>query len=549
MNFDVKAYPLNEAVLHWLVVIGSCAAIALFIGTVVALLTLGLRGPALVVDSLKRGLADLTRLSPRRIGALSGLAFKESFHRKALNVFVVFLLLFMFGGWFLRNTPGDTPAKPYIVFVLQSIEWIVIPVALLLACWGLPADIKDRSLHTVVTKPVRRSEIVLGRMIGYGLVTTLVVAVMSVIGYVWIVRQVPSRAREQLISRVPIYSTEKVRFIDRAGTESDAGKNVGDIWTFRSFIEGQTNERAIWTFTGLPVDELRRAGELKFEYRFEAFRSHKGVVDEGVRFRLMLVNPDKNLRVPFPQTGPGQEIREFATGTEEAILKVPRALKTRPTDGSAAQAVDLFDDLMPDGRLVVEASCEDSQQYLGMARTDLFIRLPDRPFGVGYFKAMLGVWLMSLLVIMIGTAGSCFLKGPVCTLLTFGLIVMGRFLREFMAEQLGQFHSETGKVLGGGVFESIYRLVTQMNMQTPLPEGPARTVMEWLDTRVFQGLTLVHQVIPDFTYFNMKQFVANGFDVPWSASLLPAVATVLGYLLPCVVLGYFSLQLRELEAK
>jgi hypothetical protein len=47
----------------------------------------------------------------------------------------------------------------------------------------------------------------------------------------------------------------------------------------------------------------------------------------------------------------------------------------------------------------------------------------------------------------------------------------------------------------------------------------------------------------------MSPYVANGFDVPWSAALLPSLAMTLAYLLPCLLIGYYSLTLRELESK
>jgi len=136
----------------------------------------------------------------------------------------------------------------------------------------------------------------------------------------------------------------------------------------------------------------------------------------------------------------------------------------------------------------------------------------------------------------------------VATLLTFGLVVMGQGLRVFMGTLLEQYQEE-GQVTGGGALESAYRLATQMNVQSPLPEGPATTLIKWIDTRVFDGLTLLQNVIPDFNYFNMTPYVANGFDVPWGAAMLPSIASVLAYVIPCIVIGYFSLQLRELEAK
>ena len=63
---------------------------------------------------------------------------------------------------------------------------------------------------------------------------------------------------------------------------------------------------------------------------------------------------------------------------------------------------------------------------------------------------------------------------------------------------------------------------------------------------------MLHYVIPNFNYYDSTKYVANGFDVPWNtidAALLPGIATTVGYLIPCIVLGYFSLQVRELEAK
>src|SRR5690606_40550213 len=73
-------------------------------------------------------------------------------------------------------------------------------------------------------------------------------------------------------------------------------------------------------------------------------------------------------------------------------------------------------------------------QYLGAARTDLFIRTPDRSFATGYFKAILGTWLMAMLVIILGTTASTFVKGPVATLLTFTLILTGLRSEEHTSE-------------------------------------------------------------------------------------------------------------------
>ena len=71
---------------------------------------------------------------------------------------MIFAVLFMFGSWFLTSAgeKADIQIQRHVVFVFTAVSWLVLPVVLMLACWGIPEDIKARSMHTVVTKPVRR---------------------------------------------------------------------------------------------------------------------------------------------------------------------------------------------------------------------------------------------------------------------------------------------------------------------------------------------------------------------------------------------------------
>src|SRR5690606_25374087 len=141
----------------------------------------------------------------------------------------------------------------HITFILKAIAWLSVPVVLLLACWGLPNDIKQRSLHTVVTKPVRRSEVVMGRILGFSAIGSIILVVMGVAGHIWIKRQVPPDAQSLLVSRVPIYG--ELDFTDKTGNPGQ-GVNTGDIWEFRSYIEGATAASAIWTFENITPEQM-----------------------------------------------------------------------------------------------------------------------------------------------------------------------------------------------------------------------------------------------------------------------------------------------------
>ncbi len=651
MSFDPTPFEMLPALMHWALAFGSFLMIIFAVAFLSSFAASGISGPIAVMGRVRDVIVDTIRLSPRRTWALTSLTIKEAIRRKALMVFVIFAILFMFAGWFLSDSEmrPDAQVKVYVSFVLTAITWLVLPVVLLLSCWGLPDDIKARSLHTVVTKPARKNEIVLGRMLGFSVVGTLVLAIMAGVGYIWIQRQVPADAA--LTCRVPVYGT--IAFLDREGRPGK-GVNVGDVWEFRSYVEGATKAAAVWDFQ---IDNTD-AESLVLESQFEAFRTHKGDVGKGLTGLLTFINDirtqsanalETNLEMQtlaslvrqgdfnnaageldslseqfaqktlspteygfsqislgFQQfagvTAPLQSQRPqlswlkelnqtslqcaqaasagdhasmggvlkklstiFADNADEMkqlivnlrpqgktfqihefqrnVQTVSRKITYYDNESKSMQTVDLFDDLTYDGKLRVEVQCLDSGQFLGMARPDLFIRLPDRPFYQGYAKAILGIWLMLVLIVVLSVTASSFVKGPVAVMLTFTLIVVGQGFREFMAKLV------SGEQQGGGPCESWYRLVFHMNDTSELPDSLLTTSMQSVDGVLINALWLIQNIVPNFSYYQMSPYVANGFDVPWSASLLPSIVITVAYLLPCLLIGYYSLSLRELESK
>jgi hypothetical protein len=566
MDFNPTPFNFATALQTWLQVFGAAVLIlggATLLGLVASR---GATGLVIWANELGGMLRDVASISPRRVWALAQLTFREARRRKALLVFVVFALLFMFAGWFLSgtNVPVENQSKIYVAFVLRAISWLMLPVVLLLSCWGIPEDIRLRSLHTVVTKPVHRLEIVLGRVLGYSIIGGLVLAVMGFVGWAWIVRQMPAGAKAHLTCRQPVFGS--LTFKDREGNDRDAkgnpltaGVNTGDVWEFRSYIEGATKARAVWRFSGVSEKLFDPEGNLVLESRFQAFRSYKGDMSRPLSYQYVLVNPDTGLRVP---TG-FRTVNEFRYRVDPIPRILPRVAEVAMPESSGGDKTEydlLADIVSPKGELIVEVLCADPNQYLGMAAPDLFIRTPDLPFWMGYAKAVVCIGTVMLLVILLGVTASTFTKGPVATLLTFCLIVVGMTSRDFMGLLVGDEQALRKAAMyaggkqaaqqGGGVFESIYRIVTYMNPSVPLPEGPATTLMKTVDGALVSFLWLVHKIIPDFEYPDRAmRYLAGGFDVEWKTALLPSLALVGAYIIPCLLLGHFALRIRELESK
>ncbi|MGA2033056.1 MAG: hypothetical protein ABSG68_12425 [Thermoguttaceae bacterium] len=580
------------ALYYWVLVIGLGILVFLAVGFFVATLRSGPRYALRAVDEALAALvADLGRLSPRRVWALAALAMKESIRRKVVVVFIVFVLILLFAGWFLdpRNV---NPARLYLGFVLTATSYLVWALALFISSLSLPADVKSRTLHTVVTKPVRKSEIVLGRILGFSLVGTVLLAGMGLISYVFVIRglshthplaagdlravggasgsQTPAlkgltgKAREHrhevyidpfgktrvemqqghwheltisgsgdqavytlgppvgdLVARVPMYG--KLRFKDRKGGDAERGVNVGDEWTYRSFIDGGTNACAIWNFQGIRAAMFPDG--IPVELTIEVFRTHKGDMTKGVLGSLWVRNPETARKVEVRNF----LAKKFATDTQF----IPRLL-----EDENGEKVDLFRDIVtPDGQVEIMLYCLEGGQYFGAAQADVYFRARDGSFWLNFVKGYAGIWLQMVLVIALGTLLSTFLSGPVAFVATLGALCGGLFV-SFMNELA------VGKVLGGGPFESMIRLATQQNQVTDLEPGLKTTVAQMTDKVVGVIMGAMAAVLPPFGDFSYADHVAYGFDVGGDL-LMRSIFRAAAYLVPLFVAGYLFLKTRE----
>ena len=177
------------ALIDFALVVVGLAVISLFVAY---LRMASLRGPAEGFYAVAKAIAtaiasDFPNTTLRRTWAMARLAIQESLRRRVLVGFAVFAVLLLFAGWFL-DTKSDHPARLYLSFVLSATEWLILILAVMLTAFSLPDDIKTRRIYTVVTKPIRAGEIVLGRILGFALVNTAILVLMGVVSYVFVVR-------------------------------------------------------------------------------------------------------------------------------------------------------------------------------------------------------------------------------------------------------------------------------------------------------------------------------------------------------------------------
>ena len=197
--------------------------------------------------------ADCLRLRWGRIYALAKLCYKEAVRRRVVWVFLSILILYLFPArWFFQEKPEDE-LKSIIGVTTRGMNVQLIAVGMLLAAFSIPTDIKNLTIHTIVTKPVERFEIVLGRFFGYLGLITIALVLMTVFGLLLINagNLAPEAAEESMRARVARYGDMEFRSKKAADF---TGVDVGREDVYRRYIAGhpQSSQRAVWSFKSVP---------------------------------------------------------------------------------------------------------------------------------------------------------------------------------------------------------------------------------------------------------------------------------------------------------
>ena len=102
-------------------------------------------------------------------------------------VITVFLLVLAFTHWFLQPPRPAEMGRLYVGTLSLLCSVLLTVMVTILTPLSLPTDIQQQTIYTVVSKPVRRLELIWGRMIGYMALVTVLVLVFGGISllYLW----------------------------------------------------------------------------------------------------------------------------------------------------------------------------------------------------------------------------------------------------------------------------------------------------------------------------------------------------------------------------
>ncbi len=521
------------------------------------------------------------------VWAIAKLSFKEAVRSQLLWVFLLIFLPFLFpASWFRQYKPADE-LRVTVEHIGTWLTLLVLFPALLLASFGIPNDIKNLNIYTVVSKPIERFEVVLGRFVGYVALMTLVLIALTGVSLVLIMNssisekareetykaRVPVRGKLEFKSLLPQFRNEKKEF---------EGTNVGREFDYRKYIVGATNSphRAIWSFTRVPTDMATAAGDrVPVEFTFDIFKLTKGEQDKGVNVTIRFVThhnkqeqpavvgdwawEDKQRQKEYndaveslrarqlnpddarPGTPAWAEVNKLAeefgcfeirsrqvfdyqvTGVEIPAGLIRKALKDKPKDPNRPL-------------LSIYVKCETPGQLLGMAEPDLYLLEYEQPFELNYVKGMIGLWCWLCIVVGLAVTWSTYLSG-VLSLLVVVVIFGAGFFTDFIREL------SASRNVGGGPLQSMSQLMKAEQPTVPLAETAGTKAVLIADRGWSWVLRRIQNMIPDLDASDWGDFVSEGYNISTEYLVVNLLITF-GYLLPWGILAYYLMKTREVAA-
>jgi hypothetical protein len=523
-------------------------------------------GALALVAALTPMFLGLLRMRFRRIWALARLSIKEAIRSRVVAVFGFMALVFLFAEWFIPFHRSEDQVRNYVRVVYWSITAIFLITAALLGSLSIPNDIKSQSIHTIVTKPVEKFEIVLGRFLGYALLLTVSLAVVALVSLVYVARGVTEEARQESYkARVPVFG--HLQFLGTA--KADKGDSVGREFEYRGYISGpqpgitSARQAAVWLFDDIPAELAERPDKVTVEFTFDIFRLSKGQENKDIPCTFTFAAG----HLQPPQVGEAlrkiDEARSQQPVRDEkfeedlidrfGVYKVAGVAVTDYHTQSITVPAALFRKVFDEAKkpregprvlMIVLVSVDPDPlrqtQMVGMARRDLYLLADERPFWANFLKGIVGKWCTHMLVLGIAVACSTYLSAMISFLCTMFLYVAGMF-----TDYLQQLADN--QVPGGGPAEAFYRVALGKVQASPIDQSPASAVLRGTDEVFTWVLRRFLNLIPDVNRFDLHVYVANGFDVPLTGVLVvDNLIPLAGYLLPWAIVAYYLMKYREI---
>ncbi len=320
-----------------------------------------------------------------RLWAIAAMTLVEASRRKVFTILVLFGVALLSSVTFFPSVEMQARLRLMEAWSLRAATLFTAIVALFVSGFSLPGDFETRRIYLLVTKPVSKVTVFLGRLLGFVMLLAVFLGVMGIITIVFI-RGVALLAGSEFPPLVAYPRLAAAEFDHRGG------EPVKDHEPPR--LAADAGAALVWRFRGLDradfPDAVRGEARIVLGSRTDMFRA-SGTVE------ILALAPG---REPHRQ-------RLFLQTHEEASFTFPSALV-----GS-------------EGTVELRAIPADADGLIqGWAESVALYTKPAN-FELNFAKGLLLALLQSTLVLAATLMASTFLSAPVSILLGIFLYVVG----------------------------------------------------------------------------------------------------------------------------
>lgn len=266
----------------------------------------------------------------KRILAIARLTFWEGIRMRIVLVFIVVLVFVVLRLPFALR--GDETLsgrlQTFLSYSLGALSVFLSLATVFLSCATLTKDIQECSLHLVVTKPVSRFQILLGKWVGVNILNVLLIILSGLVIYGFAVF-IKSRPEQFMRDRLKLsdvvwtaraaagptvpdfdgYARQHVEQLIDKGREFSQGKEVAIRQAATELLENWKRvEPRGWRryeFEGLAPPE---SSETVYQVRFKAQSVPVGVNDQ-LRIRWVIIDPETNIPLAMRDTDEQSSVR------------------------------------------------------------------------------------------------------------------------------------------------------------------------------------------------------------------------------------------------
>jgi ABC-type transport system involved in multi-copper enzyme maturation permease subunit len=389
-----------------------------------------------------------------RLRAVAALTFLEAVRRRIFLIVIIVGVAIVSSAAFFPTVDPAGRLRLIEIWAIRTVTVFCSLGAIFLAGFSLPGDFEARRVYTLVTKPVHKGTLFLGKFLGFVLLMALFLLIMAVLtlAYIRLVAATTSDFPE--CRAVPKHLPDELKGVGAHLTEPERGG--------LAVRYGQDGE-IVWAFQGLPVgrfpDRVSASARVDLRRLTQDFRLQAQV-------RIRAINPE----------------------TQEAHEQTVLFQTNRPTPFKVpAKAISA------DGRLQIRVSPADSDLQVAAWPDGLSIDSNPVSFEVNFLKGMILVLLQSTLVLLMTLAASTFVSGPVSILLGICLFLVGSTW-SFVTESLEDI-------------DLTLREVDRRAREGAPPPPSAEDIPPWLLRASGAVSRVVLKAIPNFDSYNFAEWL------------------------------------------